>query len=74
VIRVQIVLASTRTSRKSAVGVTRSSGTTNFWMGSTGSTVEVSLDGAAPVEAVRTQHLQGESVSPERRTQTRRRS
>ncbi|GAA3369928.1 calcineurin-like phosphoesterase family protein [Streptomyces sannanensis] len=34
--------------------------TTNYWMGSTGSTVEVSLDGAAPVEAVRTQQLQGE--------------
>ncbi|WP_454778223.1 calcineurin-like phosphoesterase C-terminal domain-containing protein [Georgenia muralis] len=35
--------------------------TTNFWMGSTGSTVEVSVDGGAPVEAVRTQPLQGEA-------------
>lgn len=34
--------------------------TTNFWMGSTGSTVQVSVDGAAPVEAVRTQQMQGE--------------
>lgn len=34
--------------------------TTNFWMGSTGSTVEVSVDGAAPVAAVRTQQMQGE--------------
>ncbi|WP_447925116.1 calcineurin-like phosphoesterase C-terminal domain-containing protein [Georgenia muralis] len=35
--------------------------TTNFWMGSTGSTVKVSVDGGAPVEAVRTQPMQGEA-------------
>jgi len=34
--------------------------TTNFWMGSTGSTVNVTLDGGETVEAVRTQQLQGE--------------
>lgn len=34
--------------------------TTNFWMGSTGSTVKVSLDGAAPTKAVRTQAMAGE--------------
>ncbi|GAA4286880.1 calcineurin-like phosphoesterase family protein [Georgenia daeguensis] len=34
--------------------------TTNFWMGSTGSTVDVTIDGGEPVEAVRTQQMQGE--------------
>lgn len=34
--------------------------TTNFYMGGTGSTVEVSIDGADPVEAARTQQMQGE--------------
>jgi hypothetical protein len=34
--------------------------TTNFWMGSTGSTVDVAIDGGEPVEAVRTQQMQGE--------------
>ncbi|UYM03734.1 calcineurin-like phosphoesterase family protein [Solicola gregarius] len=34
--------------------------TTNFWMGSTGSTVEVSIDGEPADEAVRTQPMQGE--------------
>lgn len=34
--------------------------TTNFWMGSTGSTVEVSIDGQAPLAAERTQQLDGE--------------
>jgi hypothetical protein len=34
--------------------------TTNFWMGSTGSTVKVQIDGGQPVEAVRTQQMQGE--------------
>lgn len=34
--------------------------TTNVFMGSTGSTVEVSIDGSDPVEAVRTQQLDGE--------------
>ncbi|WP_249043195.1 calcineurin-like phosphoesterase C-terminal domain-containing protein [Georgenia thermotolerans] len=34
--------------------------TTNFWMGSTGSTVQVTLDGGQTVETVRTQQLQGE--------------
>ncbi|XKH53554.1 calcineurin-like phosphoesterase C-terminal domain-containing protein [Citricoccus nitrophenolicus] len=34
--------------------------TTNFWMGSTGATVEVSVDGADPVEAERTQQMDGE--------------
>ena len=34
--------------------------TTNFWMGSTGSTVKISLDGKAPVKSVRTQSLTGE--------------
>ncbi|GHD13779.1 calcineurin-like phosphoesterase C-terminal domain-containing protein [Zhihengliuella salsuginis] len=33
--------------------------TTNFWMGSTGSTVEVEIDGQA-AEAIRTQPMQGE--------------
>ena len=36
--------------------------TTNFWMGSTGSTVQVRVDGGSPVEAERTQQLQGEGV------------
>lgn len=36
--------------------------TSNFWMGSTGSTVTVALDGRAPVKAERTQELRGESV------------
>jgi 3',5'-cyclic AMP phosphodiesterase CpdA len=35
--------------------------TANFWMGSTGSTVEVSVDGGEAVEAVRTQQMQGEA-------------
>ena len=35
--------------------------TTNFWMGATGSTVEVSLDGATPVAAERTQTLRGDT-------------
>jgi calcineurin-like phosphoesterase family protein len=35
--------------------------TTNFWMGSTGSTVTATLDGGEPVEAVRTQPMQGEA-------------
>ena len=34
--------------------------TANFWMGSTDSTVEVSIDGGDPVEAVRTQPMNGE--------------
>ena len=34
--------------------------TTNFWMGSTGSTVKVQIDGGQAVEAVRTQQMQGE--------------
>ncbi|MEU4361157.1 calcineurin-like phosphoesterase family protein [Promicromonospora sp. NPDC023987] len=34
--------------------------TTNFWMGSTGSTVTAALDGGKAVEAVRTQPMQGE--------------
>lgn len=34
--------------------------TTNFFMGATGSTVEVALDGGEPVEAVRTQEMSGE--------------
>lgn len=34
--------------------------TTNFWMGSTGSSVAVSLDGQKPVAAMRTQQLTGE--------------
>ncbi|NKX55559.1 phosphoesterase [Arthrobacter sp. E918] len=34
--------------------------TTNFWMGSTGSTVQVRIDGGRTVEAVRTQQMQGE--------------
>jgi 3',5'-cyclic AMP phosphodiesterase CpdA len=36
--------------------------TTNFWMGSTGSTVEVSIDGGEATEAVRTQQLEGEGA------------
>ncbi|MEV0612809.1 calcineurin-like phosphoesterase family protein [Nonomuraea sp. NPDC050404] len=41
--------------------------TTNFWMGSTGSTVKVRLDGGRPSSAVRTQPLRGEAqrVGPE---------
>lgn len=41
--------------------------TTNFWMGATGSTVEVSLDGAPARPAVRTQQMDGEDqrVGPE---------
>ncbi|TJY72345.1 phosphoesterase [Arthrobacter sp. CAU 1506] len=35
--------------------------TTNFWMGSTGSTVKVTLDGGDTTEAVRTQQMQGET-------------
>lgn len=35
--------------------------TTNFWMGSTGSTVKASIDGGEPTEATRTQQMQGES-------------
>lgn len=35
--------------------------TTNFWMGSTGSTVEVAIDGGTPTAAVRTQQLRGET-------------
>ncbi|WP_374727596.1 calcineurin-like phosphoesterase C-terminal domain-containing protein [Haloactinomyces albus] len=35
--------------------------TTNFWMGSTGSTVEVSLDGGQALQAVRTQPMNGET-------------
>lgn len=35
--------------------------TANFWMGSTGSTVEVEIDGGEPVEAVRTQQMRGET-------------
>lgn len=34
--------------------------TTNFWMGSTGSTVEAAIDGGGPVVASRTQQLRGE--------------
>lgn len=34
--------------------------TTNFFMGATGSTVEVSIDGGEPLEAVRTQEMNGE--------------
>ncbi|WP_237565303.1 calcineurin-like phosphoesterase C-terminal domain-containing protein [Ornithinimicrobium cavernae] len=34
--------------------------TTNFWMGSTGSTVEVSVDGGEAVEALRSQQMEGE--------------
>jgi len=37
--------------------------TTNFWMGSTGSTVQVAIDSGEPVEALRTQQLQGETVN-----------
>ncbi len=35
--------------------------TTNFWMGSTGSTVEVEIDGDEPLVASRTQQLRGET-------------
>ncbi len=35
--------------------------TANVWMGSTGSTVDVAIDGAEPVEAVRTQQMDGEA-------------
>jgi calcineurin-like phosphoesterase family protein len=35
--------------------------TTNFWMGSTGSTVTATLDGGESVEAVRTQPMRGEA-------------
>ena len=35
--------------------------TTNFWMGSSDSTVEVSIDGGPSQEAVRTQQMQGEA-------------
>nr|WP_205834462.1 calcineurin-like phosphoesterase family protein [Arthrobacter sp. SF27] len=34
--------------------------TTNFWMGSTGSTIDVKIDGGDTAEAVRTQQMQGE--------------
>ncbi len=34
--------------------------TSNFWMGSTGSTVQVSIDDGKPMEATRTQPMQGE--------------
>nr|WP_307851251.1 calcineurin-like phosphoesterase family protein [Nocardiopsis sp. MG754419] len=37
--------------------------TTNFYLGSTGSTVEVSLDGGPVEEATRTQRLEGEGVN-----------
>lgn len=36
--------------------------TTNFWMGSTGSTVQVSIDGGEATEATRTQTLEGEGA------------
>lgn len=36
--------------------------TTNFWMGSTGSSVRVSLDGRPAVEAERTQPMRGEPI------------
>ncbi|WP_347038971.1 calcineurin-like phosphoesterase family protein [Glutamicibacter halophytocola] len=36
--------------------------TTNFWMGSTGSTVAVSIDGNDPVKSTRTQSLTGETA------------
>ena len=36
--------------------------TTNFWMGSTGSKVEVSIDGQDPVKSTRTQSLTGETA------------
>ncbi|OIH84602.1 phosphoesterase [Arthrobacter sp. UCD-GKA] len=35
--------------------------TTDFWMGSTGSTVEVEIDGGEPLVASRTQQLRGET-------------
>ncbi|MDO2933666.1 calcineurin-like phosphoesterase family protein [Paeniglutamicibacter sulfureus] len=35
--------------------------TANFWMGSTGSSVEVKVDGGRPVAAVRTQQMSGET-------------
>lgn len=37
--------------------------TTNFFFGSTGSTVEVSIDGGPAEEAVRTQQMEGEAVN-----------
>ncbi|MEU2975119.1 calcineurin-like phosphoesterase family protein, partial [Nocardiopsis alba] len=37
--------------------------TTNFFLGSTGSTVEVSIDGGPVEEAVRTQRMEGEAVN-----------
>lgn len=37
--------------------------TTNFWIGSTGSTVEVSFDGGEPMLAERTQQMNGEDVN-----------
>ncbi|MFC0582768.1 calcineurin-like phosphoesterase C-terminal domain-containing protein [Micrococcoides hystricis] len=36
--------------------------TTNFWMGSSGASVRVSIDGAPAVEAERTQPMRGETV------------
>ncbi|WP_051299516.1 calcineurin-like phosphoesterase C-terminal domain-containing protein [Arthrobacter castelli] len=36
--------------------------TTNFWIGGTGSTVEVAIDGGRPVEATRTQPMNGGTV------------
>lgn len=36
--------------------------TTNFWMGSTGSTVEVSIDGGEDLQTARTQPMNGEEV------------
>ncbi len=36
--------------------------TTNFWMGSTGSTVQVSIDGGKPTEASRTQSMTADDV------------
>ncbi|ONK15558.1 calcineurin-like phosphoesterase family protein [Streptomyces sp. MP131-18] len=41
--------------------------TTNFWMGSTGSTVEVEIDGRRAREATRTQEMRGEDqlIGPE---------
>jgi hypothetical protein len=48
-----------RVSREDLAGTTWL--TANVWMGSTGSTVDVALDGGEPVEAVRTQELDGEA-------------
>jgi hypothetical protein len=36
--------------------------TTNFWMGSTGSAVQVSIDGGEPLEATRTQSMTADDV------------